>query len=60
MLKSLRDPLLLDALAARREVIIFDNAGVGNSTGEVPVAYAEWAEGMVAFIDALGLQQVDI
>ena len=30
------DPALVDALARTREVILFDNAGVGGSTGTVP------------------------
>src|SRR5207302_10431775 len=30
------DPAVLDALAKEREVIIFNNAGVASSTGEVP------------------------
>ena len=30
------DPALVDALARNREVILFDNAGVGGSTGTVP------------------------
>ncbi len=30
------DPAVTDPLAAGREVILFDNAGVGRSTGSVP------------------------
>jgi pimeloyl-ACP methyl ester carboxylesterase len=30
------DPAVTDPLASGREVILFDNAGVGRSTGEVP------------------------
>ena len=30
---------LINALAARRPVIIFDNAGVGKSSGEIPPTY---------------------
>ena len=30
------DPAVTDPLASGREVILFDNAGVGRSTGKVP------------------------
>ncbi|PYR87910.1 MAG: hypothetical protein DMF84_30125 [Acidobacteria bacterium] len=30
------DPAVTDSLASGREVLLFDNAGVGRSTGEVP------------------------
>ena len=30
------DPALIDALAVRRRVILFDNAGVGGSSGTTP------------------------
>ncbi|MFF8911367.1 hypothetical protein [Streptomyces olivaceoviridis] len=30
------DPVLVNALAAERDVIAFDNAGVGPSTGRTP------------------------
>lgn len=36
------DPVVLDGLAKDREVIIFDNAGIGASTGEVPSTFAGW------------------
>jgi pimeloyl-ACP methyl ester carboxylesterase len=41
------DPALVDAIAVGREVILFDNAGVGGSTGAVPrtvtpMAYEPW------------------
>jgi hypothetical protein len=34
------DPAVLDGLAKEREVIIFNNAGVASSTGEVPTTFA--------------------
>src|SRR4030081_213965 len=33
------DPAVLDGLAKEREVIIFNNAGVASSTGEVPATF---------------------
>ncbi|KAI1630413.1 Alpha/Beta hydrolase protein [Exophiala viscosa] len=56
---DLWDPLFINTLATFRPVIIFDNAGVGRSTGEVPQTYQGWADDAIAFIEALGLKKVD-
>jgi len=32
------DPAVTDGLAEDREVILFNNAGIGNSSGEVPAS----------------------
>lgn len=40
------DPAFLDVLAAEREVIVFDAAGVGYSAGEVPATVAGMADGV--------------
>jgi pimeloyl-ACP methyl ester carboxylesterase len=54
------DPAVLDGLAAEREIVLFNNAGVASSSGEVPKTFREMAENAGAFIDALGLGRVDI
>jgi pimeloyl-ACP methyl ester carboxylesterase len=54
------DPAITDALAARREVILTDNAGVGLSTGEAPETVAGMARDAASLIDALDLEQVDL
>src|SRR3979490_2642727 len=54
------DPLVTDGLAATREVILFDNAGISNSSGEVPTTFEEMGANAIAFIKALGLKQVDV
>jgi pimeloyl-ACP methyl ester carboxylesterase len=54
------DPAFPDVLASERRVIIFDNAGVSESTGEVATTFAEVAETAVDFITALGLKKVDL
>jgi pimeloyl-ACP methyl ester carboxylesterase len=54
------DPALVDAIAEQREVILFDNAGVGGSSGTVPHTVTPMAYDALAFIDALGLEQIDI
>ena len=54
------DPALVDALAASRRVITFDNAGVGKSTGRTADTVEQMARDALAFISALGLSQVDL
>ena len=54
------DPAVLDGLAKEREVMLFNNAGVASSTGEVPTTFAGMAKNAEAFIDALGLKEVDL
>jgi pimeloyl-ACP methyl ester carboxylesterase len=54
------DPAFLDLLASERRVILFDNAGVSESTGEVASTFAGMAETAVDFITALGLKKVDL
>ena len=54
------DPALIDALAATRRVITFDNAGVGGSTGTTPDTIEQMARDAIAFIAALQLSQVDL
>ena len=54
------DPAVTDGLARQREVILFDNAGVASSSGEVPNTFEEMGADAVAFIKALGLAKVDV
>jgi pimeloyl-ACP methyl ester carboxylesterase len=54
------DPAVLDGLAREHEIILFNNAGVASSTGEVPKTFAGMAKNAEAFIDALGLKKVDL
>jgi pimeloyl-ACP methyl ester carboxylesterase len=54
------DPALLDALASKRRVLAFDNAGVGSSTGSTPGTIEQMASDAIAFIDSLDLAQVDL
>jgi len=54
------DPAVTDALARTREVILFENAGVGRSTGRVPDTVSGMATHALAFLDALGLTRVDV
>lgn len=54
------DPAVVNALAADRPVIAFDNAGVGRSTGQTPDNIAAMARDAVAFIGLLGLSEIDL
>jgi pimeloyl-ACP methyl ester carboxylesterase len=54
------DSALLDALAKKRPVIVFDSAGVGRSTGQVPDSIEGMANVAAAFIRALGYTEVDL
>ncbi len=54
------DPAVTDGLARDREVILFDNAGVSSSSGEVPTTFEQMGANAVAFIRALGLNKVDV
>jgi pimeloyl-ACP methyl ester carboxylesterase len=54
------DPSVTDGLGATREVILFNNAGISTTSGEVPASVEEMAANAAAFIGALGLAQVDV
>jgi pimeloyl-ACP methyl ester carboxylesterase len=53
------DPLIVDGLAADRDVITFDYPGIGGSSGATPATVAEFAADCVGFLHALGLTTVD-
>jgi pimeloyl-ACP methyl ester carboxylesterase len=54
------DPAVTDPLASSREVIIFDNAGIGRSMGTVPETVAGMAKHTFAFLDGLGVDKCDV
>jgi len=54
------DPRVIDGIAAKRRVIAFDNRGIGASGGSTPSSVEAMARDAVAFIRALGLDQVDL
>ena len=54
------DPAVTDGLAATRQVILFNNAGISSTNGEVPTSVEEMAANAAAFIQALGLAKVDV
>src|SRR4029434_2173128 len=54
------DPAVTDALASGREVILFDNAGVGRSGGSVPDTVRGMAAHALAVLDGLGVTACDV
>ena len=54
------DPRVVDGIAAKRRVITFDNRGVGASAGSTPDTVKAMARDAIAFIRALGFEQVDL
>lgn len=54
------DPLVTDGLAANREVILMDYAGVGASSGEVPETFEAFGDDIAAVIRALGISKADV
>ncbi|KAF8857220.1 alpha/beta-hydrolase [Acephala macrosclerotiorum] len=54
------DPLLINSIAAKRPVILFDNAGVGQSSGSVDDTFPKMAAHVLDFLSALEIKKVDI
>jgi pimeloyl-ACP methyl ester carboxylesterase len=54
------DPALVDALAADRRVVTFDNVGVGATTGRTPNTVEAMAHGAIAFLEAIELRRADL
>jgi pimeloyl-ACP methyl ester carboxylesterase len=54
------DPAVTDGLANERDVILFNNAGISSSSGEVPDTIQEMGANAIAFIRALGLRHADV
>jgi pimeloyl-ACP methyl ester carboxylesterase len=54
------DPRLIDTIAAKREVILVDNVGVGGSTGITPSTVQQMSLDAIDFSDALKLTRYDL
>ena len=54
------DSAVTDPLASGRDVLLFDNAGVGRSTGDVPGTIAGMEGHAMAFLDELGIKRCDV
>ncbi|AXA42349.1 alpha/beta fold hydrolase [Rhizobium leguminosarum] len=54
------DPAVVNALAETRPVIVFNNRGIGTSSGQTPDTVEQMAADAETFIRGLGLAQVDL
>ena len=54
------DPRIIDGIAAKHHVVVFDNRGVGASTGEPAKSIEQMADDAITFIQAKGFKQVDL
>jgi pimeloyl-ACP methyl ester carboxylesterase len=54
------DPRLVDGFAARHRVVVFDNRGVGASSGSPASSIEQMAKDAITFIKAMGFEQVDL
>lgn len=54
------DPRVVDGIASKRRVVVFDNRGVGASEGSTPKSVEGMARDAVALIRALGFEQADL
>ena len=54
------DPAVINGLVKYTTVIVFDNKGVGTSTGKTPNTISGMAQDAIAFISALGYSKVDL
>src|SRR5438128_4600989 len=54
------DPALVDALAADRRVVAFDNVGVAATAGRTPNTIEAMAHDAIAFLEAMNFQRVDL
>jgi pimeloyl-ACP methyl ester carboxylesterase len=54
------DPRVVDGIAARRHVIVFNNRGVGASTGTPSNSMEQMADDAINFIKATGFRKVDL
>lgn len=54
------DPRIMDGIASKRQIISFDNRGVGATKGKTPKTIAKMAADVRAFIHTLGYEKVDL
>lgn len=54
------DPRVVDGFAAKHRVVVFDNRGVGASSGSPASSMEQMAMDAIIFIRAMGFEQVDL
>jgi len=54
------DPILINALAKTRTILLLDYPGIGKSSGEIPLTIHGWADSVLALLHALKITRVDL
>lgn len=54
------DPRIIDGIAAKHHIVVFDNRGVGASTGKPSKSIEQMADDAITFIQAKGFKKVDL
>ena len=54
------DPIIINGLAAERQVITIDNTGIGNSGGQTPDDVQDMSEDAIKIVSALGITKCDL
>jgi pimeloyl-ACP methyl ester carboxylesterase len=54
------DPRFVDGFAAKHHVVVFDNRGIGASSGDPATTMEQMARDAITFIKAKGFEQVDL
>lgn len=54
------DPAVIDGIAEEKHVIVFDNRGLGNTSGTTPSTIQEMADDAAKFIRGLGHTYIDL
>ncbi|RDW61384.1 alpha hydrolase-9 [Coleophoma crateriformis] len=54
------DPALINALSQSRPIILFDNAGIGKSSGEIPTTLKGWGMHIINLVAALKIKEIDL
>lgn len=54
------DPRIIDGIAKTHHVVVFDNRGVGASTGQPAQSIEQMADDAITFIQAKGFDKVDL
>ena len=54
------DPAVINGLVKYSPIVVFDNKGVGGSSGKTPTTIAEMAQDAISFIKTLGYPKVNL
>src|ERR1700723_2584130 len=54
------DPAVVNPIASHHDMILFDNAGVGGSTGAPDSSVSAMAGHVADFVEALGVETIDL